>query len=126
MNRDDEQMLRDLRHFTRELLRHADVMSPDLAAMLRDYEPELYRSQPGRWDGTGVTAQSECLAVRIGQRMTDGEWPHGTRLDASTDHWYAWGQTRASVEGALRLLAARGELALKSGRYFTRSRDEGS
>jgi hypothetical protein len=122
MNSDDEQTMRDIRHFMRELLKYADVLPPDLAAMLRDYEPELYHSPPSRWDGIGEAAQSESLAVRIGQRMTDGEWPDDTRLDASTDHWYAWGETRATVDRALRLLAARGELTLKSGIYYTGSR----
>ncbi len=120
MNRDDEQTLRDIRHFTRELLKDADLLPPDLAGMLRDYEPELYRSPPARWDGIGDTAQSEYLAVHIGQRITDEQCPGGTRLDASTDHWYAWGQTRATVHRALRLLAARGELDLRNGMYYTR------
>jgi hypothetical protein len=126
MNRDDEQTLRDMRHFTRELLKCAGVLPADLAAMLRDYEPQLYRSPPGRWDGIGDAGQSEYLAVCVGQGMTDGEWPEGTCLDASAGHWYAWAQTRASVERALRLLAARGELDLRDGSYCTRARDEDS
>ena len=125
MNPDDEQTLRDMRGFTHELLRCADVLPADLAAMLRDYEPELYRSPHGRWDGIGDTGQSESLAVRIGQRLTDGQWPKGTRLDASLGGlWYARVETRANVERTLRLLAARGELTLRDGMYYTRPRDE--
>jgi hypothetical protein len=124
MSPDDAQTLRDMRRFTHELLTYADVLPAGLAAMLRDYEPELYRSPPGRWVGIGDVGQSEPLAVGIGQRLTDGEWPEGTRLDASAGHWYAWGASRATVGRTLRLLAARGELALRDGMYYTRSRDE--
>ena len=113
-----------MRHFTRELLRYADVLPAGLAAMLLDYEPDLYRSPPGRWDGIGDAAQSEPLAARIGQLITDGEWPQGTRLAASAGHWYARCQTRANVERTLRLLATRGELALRDGLYYTGPRDE--
>jgi hypothetical protein len=125
MNPDDEQTLREMRHFIRELLKCADVLPAALATMLRDYEPELYCSPPGRWNGIGDAGQSESLAVRIGQLMTDGQWPEGTHLDASlSGHWRARGETRANVERTLRLLAARGELTVRHGMYYTRPRDE--
>lgn len=124
MSPDDEQTLRDMRCFIRELLTYADVLPAGLTQMLRDYEPELHRSPPGRWDGIGDAGQAESLAGRIGQRITDGHWPEVTQLDASAGHWYARAETRANVERALRLLATRGELALRDGRYYTRPRDD--
>jgi hypothetical protein len=56
MNRDDEQTLREMRLFTRELLKDASVLPADLAAMLRDYEPELRRSPPGRGTASATSA----------------------------------------------------------------------
>lgn len=82
VSRDDAQMQRDMRYFAGELLKHADTLPADLAEMLRDYESELRDSPPGRWTGTGDLVQGDCLAHRIGQSVTDGEWREGERLDS--------------------------------------------
>jgi hypothetical protein len=124
LSRDDEQMLRDMRYFTSELLRHAGTLPADLAAMLRDYESELRDSPPGRWAGTGDLVQGDCLAHRIGQSVTDGEWREGDRLDSPAGNWRIRGETPGNFAWALRLLAARGEIVTRDGMYFTRSRDE--
>jgi hypothetical protein len=121
---DDEQMLRDMRYFTGELLRHADTLPADLAAMLRDYQSELRDSPPGRWAGMGDLAQGDCLAHRIGQSVTDGEWREGERLDSPAGNWRVRGETPGNFTRALRLLAARGEIVTRDGMYFTRSHDE--
>ena len=124
VSRDDEQMLRDMRYFTAELLRHAGTLPPDLAEMLRDYASELRNSPPSRWAGMGDLAQGNCLAHRIGQSVTDGEWSEGERLDYHVGNWRVRAETPGNFTRALRLLAARGEIVTRDGMYFTRSRDE--
>jgi hypothetical protein len=124
VNGDDAQTLRDVTRFAGELLRHADVLPADLADMLRDYESQLRHSPPSRWAGIGDPVQYECLAHRIGQSVTDGEWAGGARLDCPARNRHAWAETSGNFERALRLLAARGEIVTTDGRYYTRSRDE--
>lgn len=126
VSRDDEQMLRDMRYFAGELLNLAGTLPADLAEMLRDYQSELRNSPPGRWAGTGDLVQSDCLAHRIGQSVTDGEWREGERLDSPAGNRHAWGETPGNFTRALRLLAVRGEIVMRDGMYFTRSRDESS
>jgi hypothetical protein len=126
MNSDDAQTLRDISYFTGELLKHADVLPPDLVAMLRNYESELNDSPPGRWQDIGDPGQYDRLAQRIGQSITDGEWPKDRCLNSSVDNWYTWGEKLGNAEKALRLLAVRGDLVLRCGMYYTRSRDENS
>lgn len=126
MNNNDAQTWRDVKYFTSRLLLHAGVLPGDLAAMLQVYESELGNASPGRWAGLGTPSQYEHLAGQIGQSITDGEWPPGTCLDWSLDKRYCWAQTREKVMGALELLAVRGELVQKCGKYYVRSRDESS
>jgi len=125
VSRDDAQMQRDMRYFAGELLKHADTLPADLAEMLRDYESELRDSPPGRWTGTGDLVQGDCLAHRIGQSVTDGEWREGERLD-SPGNRHARGEAPGNFTRALRLLAARGEIVTRGGMYLTRPRDESS
>ena len=126
MNSNDAQAWRDISYFANRLLAHADVLPPDLAAMLQEYKLELENSSRGRWDGIGDPAQYDDLAFRIGQSIVDGEWPPGTCLDAALDKPYCWATTRENVMSALRLLAIRGELIAGCGKYYVRPRDEGS
>src|ERR1022692_169280 len=126
MNDNDAQTLRDISYFTNRLLDHAEFLPPDLAALLGEYESELGKYSPGRWDGIGNRAQYGELAQCIGQSIADEKWSVGALLDCSLDKWYCWGRTRKNVEGALQPLAVRGELDLKYGRYYVRSRDESS
>lgn len=126
MNEGDAQMLRDISYFTKKLLDHAELLPPELEAMLREYESELGKYSPGRWDGIADRVQYDDLAQNIGQSIADGEWSVGMLLDCSLDKWYCRGRTRKDVEGALQLLAVRGELDLKDGMYHVRSRDESS
>ena len=44
MSGNDAQALRDMRHFTNRLLDHAELLPPDLAAMLRGYGSELRKA----------------------------------------------------------------------------------
>lgn len=122
---DDAQLLRDLKGFTRELLKHADALPPVLASMLRDYASELHSSPPERWSGgIGGPAQYGELARWIGQKITDGEFPEGKRLDWSPEFWYARVHRREIAEKAFRLLAARGELISGyDGTYYVGRRD---
>ena len=126
MNGDDTQTLRDVTHFAGELLKHADVLPTDLAAMLRDYQSQLRTAPPWRWDGIGDPVGYECLAHRLAQSVTDGEWADGGRLDDPATSWRARVEAPATFQRALRLLAARGEIAVRDGRYCTRSRDDRS
>ena len=126
MNGDDAQALRDLKYFTSRLLEHAGVLPPDLAVMLKEYDLELHGDSPDRWTSVGGVSQYDRLAHRIGQSITDGEWPPGACLDWPINKWYCCNETRESVMSALRLLAVRGELTLKCGNYYVRSRDESS
>jgi hypothetical protein len=124
MNPDDAQTLRDIKHFTRELLTYADLLPPDLAAMLRDYESDLHSSPSDRWDGIGSPVQYDNLAHRIGQGITDGECPEGKRMDSYPGNWYTWAQRHDNVEKALQLLAARGELTPRCGTFYVGPHDE--
>lgn len=125
MNGDDEQVMRDITRFAGRLLEYAGWLPPDLAAMLRGYESALGTCSPGRWEGIGSPGRHDDLAQRIGQAVTDGEWPAGTVLDCGLGKWYCWGQTLQNAEQALRFLAVRGELDLRHGTYYVRARDEG-
>lgn len=124
MNLDDEQTLRDMRHFTRELLKHADALPAGLVTMLRDYETDLSSPPSPRWAGIGDAGESESLAARLAQRMTDGRWPGGTPLDDSANDWQLRSQTPANVDRTLRLLADRGEVTLRNGTYYPRRPDD--
>ena len=126
MNGDDAQALRDLKYFTSRLLEHAGVLPPDLEVMLKEYDLELHNDSLDRWTSVGGVSQYDRLAHRIGQSITDGEWPPGARLDWPINTWYCCNKTRENVMSALRLLAVRGELTLKCGNYYVRSRDESS
>lgn len=132
MNGNDAQTLRDIRLFMNGLLEHAESLPQELAAMLQEYASELGKGPPGRWDGIGNPAQYGRLAHYIGQSIADGKWPAGACLnhsldtDYSRDTWYFRAHPRKNVEGALQLLAVRGELDLKNGMHYVRSRDESS
>jgi hypothetical protein len=126
MNGNDAQTLRDLRFFTDRLLDHAELLPQELAAMLLEYASELGKASPGRWDGMGNHAQYGSLAQYISQSIADGQWPAGARLDCSPDIWYFRPQPHENVEGALRLLAVQGEIDLRDGKYYVRSRDDSS
>jgi len=126
MDGDDAQTLRDVRYFTSRLLLHAGILPSDLAAMLQEYEAELDNASLGRWASMGNPAQYDDLAQQIARSITDGELLPGTRLDWSLNRRYCWAQTRENVMSALQLLAVRGELVLKSGKYYVRSRGESS
>jgi hypothetical protein len=126
VNGDDAQALRDVTYFAGELLKHADVLPAELAAMLRDYQSQLRTAPPWRWDGIGDPVGYECLAHRIAQSVTDGEWADGERLDDPATNWRARVEAPATFQRALRLLAAQGEIVMRDGRYCTRSRDDRS
>jgi hypothetical protein len=121
---DDAQTLRDVRYFTNKLLLHAGILPSDLVAMLQEYESELNNASPGRWTRAGNPARYTDLARRIGQSITDGEWLPGTQLGWFLNRRYGWDQTCETVMNALQLLANRGELVLKCGKYYVRSRGE--
>ena len=126
MNGDDAQTLRDMTFFLRTLLKDADVLPADLAAMLRDYQRELRNSPPSRWSGIGDPAEYECLAHSMAQSVTDGEWADDERLDDPARNWHARAQTPANFGRALRLLTARGDIVTRGGRYYMRPRGERS
>ena len=126
MNGDDDQALWEVRYFAGELLKLADVLPADLTAMLRDYHSELRTAPRWRWDGIGDPVAYECLAHRIAQSVTDGKWADGERLDDPARNPYARTEAPATFQRALRLLAARGEIVMRDGRYWTRSRDDRS
>jgi hypothetical protein len=118
MDAEDAQTLRDVRYFTSRLLLHAGILPSDLVAMLEDYKSELDHASLGRWASMGDPAQYADLARRIGQSITDGEWLPGVHLDWPLNRRYGWDQTRETVMKALQLLAIRGELVLKGGKYY--------
>jgi hypothetical protein len=128
MTVDDDMMLRELKAFTGELLKYADVLPPVVAVMLRGYESELYDSPRERWSGgIGSPARYGDLARLIERDITDGEIPAGRRLDCSLKFWYARAERRDTVEKALHLLAARGELIpVYDGTYYVGRRDGNS
>jgi hypothetical protein len=126
VNGDDAQTLRDVTHFAGELLKHAGVLPADLAAMLRDYQSQLRTSPPWKWDGIGDPVGYECLAHRMAQSVTDGEWADGERLDDPATSWRARVEAPATFQRALRLLEARGDIVSTGGGSYTRSRDERS
>jgi hypothetical protein len=126
VNGDDAQTLRDVTFFLRTLLKDADVLPTDLAAMLRDYQRELRNSPPGRWSGIGDPIEYERLAHRMAQSITDGEWADNARLDDPARNRHAWAQTSSNFQQALRLLSARGEIVMRDGKYYMRSRNENS
>jgi hypothetical protein len=126
VNGDDAQTLRDVTFFLHTLLKDADVLPADLAAMLRDYQRELRNSPPSRWSGIGDPIEYECLAHRMAQSITDGEWADNALLDDPTRNRHAWAQTPSNFGRTLRLLTARGEIVTRDGRYYMRSPDERS
>ena len=126
MNGDDDQALWEVRYFAGELLKLADVLPADLTAMLRDYHSELRTAPRWRWDGIGDPVGYECLAHRIAQSVTDGDWADGERLDDPATSWRARVEAPATFHRALRLLAARGDIVSRGGGSYTRSRDERS
>jgi hypothetical protein len=126
LNDDDAQTLWDVTYFARELLKHADVLPADLAGMLHDYQSELRTSPPGRWAGIGDPVQYECLARRMAESVTDGEWAEGERLDDPARNRHARAEAPGNFQRALVLLAARGDIVTRDGRYYTRSRDDRS
>jgi hypothetical protein len=126
VNGDDDRALWEVRHFAGELLKLSDVLPADLTAMLRDYHSELRTSPRWRWDGIGDPVGYESVAHHMAQSVTDGEWAGGERLDDPATNRHARAETPANFQRALRLLAARGEIAMKDGRYCTRSHDERS
>ena len=126
MDADDAQTLRDVKYFTNKLLLHAGILPSDLVAMLQEYESELDTASLGRWTSVGNPAQYTDLTRRIGQLITDGELAPGARLDWPVDRRFGWPQRREYVMNALQLLANRGELVLKHGKYYVRSRAESS
>ena len=69
-------------------------------------------------DQYGNPAQCAELARRIGQSLADGEWLPGVHLDWPLNGRYGWEHTRETVLKALQLLAIRGELVLKGGKYY--------
>ena len=126
MNGDDAQTLRDVTYFLRTLLKDADVLPADLAAMLRDYQGELRNSPPGRWSGIGDPAEYEDLAHSMAQSVTDGEWADDERLDDPARNWHARAQNPSNFDRALQLLAARGDIVTRVGKYYPRPRSERS
>jgi hypothetical protein len=123
---DDAQTFRDVGHFLRELLTHADVLPAGLTVLLRDYQCELRNAPPWRSNGIGDPCQYERLADRMALALTDGEWDGGEPLDDPARNWYAQVHAPRNFERALRLLAARGEIVKTGGRYYARPRDAGS
>jgi hypothetical protein len=126
VNGDDAQTLRDVTFLLRTLLKDADVLPTDLATMLRDYQRELRNSPPRRWSGIGDPIEYECVAHRMAQSITDGEWADDALLDDSTRNRHAWAQMPSNFGRALQLLTARGDIVIRDGRYYMRSRDERS
>jgi len=126
VNGDDAQTLRDVTFFLRALLKDADVLPADLAAMLRDYQRELRNSPPSRWSGIGDPIEYEDLAHRMAQSVTDAEWADDARLDDPARNWHARTQTPSNFDRALQLLAARGDIVTRDGKYYTRPRSEPS
>jgi hypothetical protein len=111
-----------VKHFTRKLLDHADVLPADLAIMLGDFLSELGNSPSWRWAGIGAPAAYEYVANRMAQSITDGELPGGQRVDSLQGNPHAVGSTPDNFRRALQLLTARGEIMMKDGGYYTRPR----
>jgi hypothetical protein len=65
-------------------------------------------------------------AQHIAQSVTDGQWADGQRLDDPAPAHYTWPRTPGTFHRALKLLAARGEIVGRHGRYYTRAGDERS
>ena len=127
MSGSDEQALRDITYFTRELLSYEGVLPSGLTAMLRDFASELGSMPFSRWLGIGDATEPELTACYIGQCITDGGFPGGSVLDCCPRRSrYAPGKTHDVIENALRLLEARGEIISRHGRYYVKSTDEGS
>jgi hypothetical protein len=124
VNGDDAQTLRDVTFFLRTLLKDADLLPAGLAAMLRDYQRELRNSPPSRWSGIGDPIEYECLAHRMAQSITDGEWADDALLDDPARNRHAWAQTPSNFGRALQLLSARGDIVMRDGTYCMRPRGE--
>lgn len=126
MSSDDTQALRDITYFTRELLSYDSVLPSGLTAMLRDFVSELDDALSSRWMGIGDATEPSLMAGHIGQAIADGKFMEGAALDASSlgRDWYALGETCDTIENALRLLAAKGEIISRCGRYYVRPRDK--
>jgi hypothetical protein len=122
VNSDDARTLGLVKHFTRQLLDRADVLPADLAIMLGDFQSELGNSPSWRWAGIGDPTVYEYVANCVGQLITDGEWPDGQRLDSPQGNPRAWDWTPDNFGRALQLLTARGEIVMKDGGYYPRSR----
>jgi hypothetical protein len=120
VNSDDARTLGLVKHFTRQLLDRADVLPADLAIMLGDFQSELGNSPSWRWAGIGDPIVYEYVANRMGQLITDGEWPDGQRLDSPHGNPRAWDWTPDNFRRALQLLTARGEIVMKDGGYYPR------
>lgn len=123
----DEQALRDITYFTRELLSYDGVLPSGLTAMLRNFVSELGDMPFSRWLGIGDATEPDLTACYIGQCITDGEFPEGSVLDCCPFIGrYARGKTHDVIESALRLLEVRGEIISRHGRYYVKSSDESS
>jgi GNAT superfamily N-acetyltransferase len=126
VNDDDTRALWELRHFSGELLKLADVLPAGLTAMLRSYHSELFTSPRWRWAGIGDPVGYESMAHRIARSVTDREWADGEPLDDPARNRHALAETPANFHRALRLLTARGEIVIRHGRYCTRPPDDRS
>jgi hypothetical protein len=122
VNSDDAQTMGFVKHFTRQLLDHADVLPADLAIMLGDFLSELGSSPSWRWAGIGDPTAYENVANRMAQSITDGELPGGQRVDSLQGNPHAVGSTPGNFRRALQLLTARGEIVMKDGGYYPRPR----
>jgi hypothetical protein len=123
MSEADEQTLRDITVCVNLLLKWEAVLPASLVAMLAGYRLELAWRPGGRWEGAGDPSQALDLAERLAQAIVEGRWKPGQRV-YDEDYDYRLAAPHTVLHRAMRVLAARGEVAIRPDGYYVRGLDD--
>jgi hypothetical protein len=114
--------LAELGWLTDRMLSHQDLIPASLAVLLRTYRTQLRNPQGDPWAVFGPPTRYTQVAQQLRQRISDGEWPPGTRFPAAHEFTQAYGASERTITRAIHVLALRGLLTYERGAYYVAAR----
>jgi Bacterial regulatory proteins, gntR family len=114
--------LAELGWLTDRMLSHQDLIPASLAVLLRTYKTQLRQPDGEPWAVFGPPSRYAQIAQQLRQRISDGEWPPGTRLPAAHEFTRTYGASERTVARAIHVLALQGILTYERGAYYITAR----